>query len=84
MNSDPLIEWNELNKENAKQNLISVMYGNLVGRCSQLDTFSTWLLAATGAAAGIVISNVQSITTILGKYGFRLTLISLVISAVLG
>ena len=84
MNSDTLTEWNELNKDNAKHDLLSIMYGNLIGRCGQLDSFSTWLLAATGAAAGLVISNIQSITTILGKYGFKRSLICLVISAILG
>ena len=84
MNTDPLIEWNRLNKENAERELISVMYGNLVSRTTQIDSFSTWLLATAGAAATLVVSNTQNIATILGKNGFKRALFCLIISALLG
>jgi hypothetical protein len=81
---DPLLEWNRLNRENAKNSLVSVMFGNISGRAVQIDLFSTWLLAGSGAAATLVVGNAQSLIALLGKYGFRRGLAALVSSAFFG
>jgi hypothetical protein len=84
MNLDPLIEWNRLNKDNAEQALVSVMFMNIVSRSPQIDTFSTWLLAGTGAAATLMIANIQNMIQAFGRHGFKVTLSMLAISSLLG
>ncbi len=84
MEPDPLIEWNRLNRENAEHALISVMFTNIVTRAPQADAFSTWLLAGTGAAATLMITNIQGMLAAFGSHGYKVTLFMLVLSAVFG
>jgi hypothetical protein len=84
MEPDPLVEWNRLNRENAEHALISVMFTNVVARAPQADTFSTWLLAGTGASATLMITNIQGMLTAFSGHGFKVTLLMLVLSAVFG
>jgi hypothetical protein len=84
MNQDPLLEWNRLNRENAEHEIVSVMFSNIVGFAPQVDTFSTWLIAGTGAAATLMITNIQSMITAFGRHGFKVALIMLVVSALFG
>ncbi|WLT32333.1 hypothetical protein [Geothrix sp. PMB-07] len=84
MEPDPLLEWNRLNKENAEQALVSVMFMNFVSRAPQIDTFSTWLLAGTGAAATLLIANILNMFQALGRHGFKVAVFMLAISALFG
>lgn len=84
MEPDPLIEWNRLNKENAEHSLVSLMLSNLVSRAPQIDVFSTWLLAGAGAAATLMISNIQSMLAAFGSRGYKVTVFMLVLSAFFG
>lgn len=81
---DPLIEWNRLNKENAEQAIVSSIYQNLAGTTSKIDKFSTWLLAGTGATSALLITQIASILPYLTTKGFKICLMMLVISAILG
>lgn len=80
----PLQEWNRLNKENAEHEFVSALYQSMSETTPVIDKFSTWLLAGTGATGALLITQIQSVLPHLTLKGYRVCLIILVVSAVLG
>ena len=82
--NDPLIEWNRLNKENAAHGFVSALYQSMTETSPLVDKFSLWLLAGTGATGALLITQVNSVLPHLTQAGFKICLIILVVSAVVG
>ena len=82
--SDPLIEWNRLNKENAEHGFVSAIFQSMVETSPLVDKFSMWLLAGTGATGALLITQIGSILPYLSQQGFKACLVILVGSAVVG
>ena len=82
--SDPLIEWNRLNKENAEHGFVSAIFQSMAETSPLVDKFSMWLLAGTGATGALLITQIGSILPYLSQQGFKACLIILVGSAVVG
>ncbi len=84
MSEDPLKEWSRLENENTTHALVSAAYVGMLSRAPQVDAFTTWLLAGTGATAGLLVANVGTISGALSVAGFQLCLSLLAISSLLG
>jgi hypothetical protein len=84
LKDDPLIEWNRINKENAEQGFVSALFQSMTETSPLIDKFSTWLLAGTGATGALFITQIKSILPYLKPEGFKVCLVVLVISAILG
>jgi hypothetical protein len=82
--SDPLLEWNRLNKINAENALTSAMFSSLISTSPIIDRFSAWLLAGTGATAALLVANADKLVPFLGEAGFRVCGALLVVSAIFG
>jgi hypothetical protein len=81
---DPLVEWNRLNKENAEHGFVSALYQSMTETSPLVDKFSLWLLAGTGATGGLLITQIKSVLPFLTQQGFKVCLVILVTSAVIG
>ncbi len=81
---DLLIEWNQINKDNAEQGFVSAAFQSMTETSSLIGKFSTQLLAGTGATGALFITQVNSILPFLSSQGFKVCLVILVISAIFG
>ena len=81
-NSDSLIEWNKLNKENAEQDIASAIFSSMANTSPLADKFSLWLFAGTGATGSLLITQVNSILPSLTLIGFKTCITLLVVSAI--
>jgi hypothetical protein len=81
---DPLVEWNRLNKENAEHGFVSALYQSMTETSPLVDKFSLWLLAGTGATGALLITQIKSVLPFLTQQGFKVCLVILVTSAVMG
>jgi transcription termination factor NusB len=81
---DPLVEWNRLNKENAEHGFVSALYQSMTETSPLVDKFSLWLLAGTGATGTLLITQIKSVLPFLTQQGFKVCLVILVTSAVIG
>lgn len=81
---DPLIVWNQLNINNAEQDLVFAMFSSMIATAPIIDRFVTWLLVGTGATAVLLITNISNILLFLSIYGFKVSGFFLVISGVFG
>lgn len=82
--TDPLLEWNRLNKENAEQAFVSALFKSAAHTSPVVDKFSMWLLTGTGASGALLISQIGAVLPHLTITGFKLCLVFLVFSAILG
>ncbi len=81
---DSLVEWNRLNKENAEHGFVSALYQSMTETSPLVDKFSLWLLAGTGATGALLITQIKSVLPFLTQQGFKVCLVILVTSAVIG
>jgi hypothetical protein len=81
---DPLVEWNRLNKENAEHGFVSALYQSMTETSPLVDKFSLWLLAGTGATGALLITQIKSVLPFLTQQGFKVCLVILVTSAIIG
>ncbi|WP_323160636.1 hypothetical protein [Pseudomonas fluorescens] len=81
---DQLAEWNRLNIENAENNLVSVIFENMIESTKYIESYSTWLAVGTSAATALLIGNVGTIIPYLTATGFKLSGLLLVISILCG
>ncbi|ASI92365.1 hypothetical protein [Vibrio mediterranei] len=63
----PLLEWNDIAKENAENAIVSSMFVATLKTTSSLDTLNNWLLLATGAIASFLLANISNISGFLGR-----------------
>ena len=82
--SDPLLEWNRLNKENAEQGFVSSLYQSMAETTTVVDKFSLWLLAGTGATGALLVTQIKSVLPYLTQQGFKVCMVILVVSAIFG
>lgn len=81
---DPLITWNNINKENALQEMISATYISVTETTKNIDRFSAWVLAGTGATGALLITQVDTILPYLTSSGFKWSMVFLVASGACG
>lgn len=84
MDEDPLQAWSRIANENTKHAAVSAAYVGMLSRSPQIDSFSTWLLAGTGATASLLVANIADITAALSVPGFKICLSLLAIAALFG
>jgi len=84
MSTDPLKEWSRVANENTIHSVVSVAYAGMLSKSPQIDTFSTWLLAGTGATASLLIANIELVSKALSIEGFQISLSVLSLSALFG
>lgn len=82
--TDPLVAWNRLNRENAEQAFASALFMSMAHTSPAVDKFSLWLLAGSGASGALLISQIEAVLPHLTAGGFKMCLFFLVISAVFG
>ena len=82
--TDPLLEWNRLNKENAEQGFASALFKSMAHTSPVVDKFFLWLLAGTGASGALLISQIEAVLPHLRATGYKFCLIFLVVSAIFG
>lgn len=81
---DPLIEYNNTNKENAVQEFVSSVFISMAETSPTMDKFSIWLLAGTGATGAFLIAQASSVLPHLTTFGFKVSMALLISSAVFG
>ena len=82
--NDPLLEWNRLNIENTEQAFASALYQSTSENTANLDWFSTWLLAGTGATGALLVTQIKAVVPFLTATGLRVCLWTLAASAIAG
>ncbi len=82
--TDPLEEWNRINKENAEQGFASALYSSLTHTSPIIDRFSLWLLAGSGASGALLIAQIENVLPYLTAKGFKVCMFFLIVSAILG
>ncbi len=80
--SDPLLEWNRLNKENTERDMVSAMFISVANTSYILDKFSMWLFAGTGATGALLITQINSVLSSMSIAGFKVCMFMLVVSSI--
>lgn len=83
-NTEPLLEWNRLARENAENAIISSMFEAAMKSSEYVETFSSWLLVAAAAIASFLIVNAEKLIPFTSKTGFMICGAFLCISCILG
>ena len=81
---EALVRWNELSRANVENELVSTMFDGAFKAHEPIDTFTTWLLAGTGAVASFVLGNADKLIPFLGKSGFVTAGVLLCLSGLFG
>ncbi|MDD5057059.1 MAG: hypothetical protein PHQ60_04235 [Sideroxydans sp.] len=88
MNEDPRIkplqEWNRLARENTENAVVSSMFEATLKASEPIETFSSWLLVATGAVASFFIANAEKLLPYISKAGFVTCGVFLFLSCIFG
>ncbi len=71
-------------KEKAEKQILRAYYTSVFEMSPLVDRFATWLLAGIGAIAGLMITNIESISSILPLSHIKLCLGVLTVSALFG
>lgn len=82
--TDPLQEWNRLERENTENAIVSSMFDAGLKTSSTIDEFSTWLLVGAAAVGAFLITNADKIIPIVYKTGFIVCGAFLCLSCILG
>ncbi len=69
-NTEPLLEWNRLARENAENAIVSSMFEATSQTSEPLETFTTWFLVGAAAIASFLITTADKLIPLLGKEGF--------------
>jgi hypothetical protein len=64
--------------------LLRAYASSLISTTSNIDKFTTWLLAGIGAVSSVLVANINSISEIVPKNSIRLSLFVLVLSFAFG
>ena len=81
---DPLAVWSSETNRLTIAALARNVYIPILSRAKLLEDFVTWLLAGTGATAGLFVANLGAVSTVLGRDGTQWFLYSIVGSLALG
>lgn len=79
-----LAELSKSLKEKAEKHILRAYYTSLFEMSPLVDRFATWLLAGIGAIAGLTVTNIESISSILPFSHIKLGLGVLSVSALFG
>ena len=82
--TEPLLEWNRLAREKTENAVISSMFEAALKSSNPIESFSNWLLIATGAVASFLLANTDKVFPLITKQGFKVGGILLCISCVFG
>jgi len=69
-NTNPLEEWNRLERENTENAIVSSMFHAGIKTSSAIDEFSTWLLVGSAAIGAFLIGSADKLIPIICKTGF--------------
>ena len=79
-----LFEWNQLNKHNAEREFARLLLDSVNQSSPVIDKFSQWLLAGTAATVALLISEMSSVVPFITLRGFKIAVVLLILSALLG
>ena len=82
--TEPLREWNRLERENTENAIVSSMF-EATGKTSEpIESFATWLLIGTAAVASFQISNADKLLPLVSQNGFVVSGAFLCLSCIFG
>ena len=81
---DHLTEWSRLQNEITVHAMAREAYITILSRGPEVESFATWLMAGTGATAGLLIVNIGAVTDTVGRGGVQWMLYSLIASLAFG
>ncbi len=81
---DSLDNWAKITIQNSEKKLAEGMLRGILDSSKFVDQFSTWLLAGAGATSVLLISNLGSISNIVGNLNYKITLAFICIAMVFG
>jgi len=71
VNDDPrtkaLQEWNRLARENTENAIVTSMLESVGKSSSPIESFTDWMLIATGAIASFILTNTEKVLPFVGK-----------------
>ena len=79
-----LAEISETLKKKAEKQILRAYYTSVFEMSPLVDRFATWLLAGIGAIAGLTVTNIESISSILPFSNIKIGLGVLTVSALFG
>lgn len=83
--SDPLVEWNRLNKENHENTGAAMIFVALLTRFpAELGNYASWFTAGVGAVVVLLLSNVDKVAPYLGEAAYARAITAFAIAVGLG
>lgn len=79
-----LIEWNKINKKIGEDLLAGLIFENIIESSRYFSSYSTWLMAGTSAAVGLLLTNMDSIIPLISAFGFKICGFTLITSVLFG
>lgn len=81
---DHLEKWSSLENGITKRAIAREAYITILSRGADVESFVTWLMAGTGATAGLLIANIGTVADTLGRGGLSWVLYLLTAALVFG
>ena len=81
---ESLDDWAETTIHDTEEKLAKNLLGGILDTSKLVDQFSTWLLAGAGATSVLLISNLESISGLVGSINYQFTLGFVCMSLVFG
>ncbi len=81
---DSLDNWAEITIQDSEKKLVEGMLRGILESSKFIDQFATWLLAGAGATSVLLISNLGSISNIVGNLNYKVTLAFVCIAMIFG
>lgn len=81
---DNLNDWAEITIQDSEKRLAEGALRVILDSSKFIDQFATWLLAGAGATSVLLISNLDSISNIVGNVNYKVTLAFVCIAMIFG
>lgn len=79
-----LENWAKVTIQDSEKRLVEGMLRGVLDSSKYIDKFATWLLAGAGATSVLLISNLSSISNIVGNVNYKITLAFVCIAMIFG
>ena len=79
-----LEDWAKITIQDSEKRLAEGMLRGILDSSKFIDQFATWLLAGAGATSVLLISNLESISNIVGSVNYKVTLAFVCMAMVFG
>ena len=79
-----LENWSNINNKNAENKFVDELLKSNLSASPVMDKFSIWLLAGTGITSSFMITNINSIESVISRDGILYSILALIISGLFG